>query len=434
MLATKVAFQTFARTAAQSTPLHRGQAAPLVSGLWKNASIAMSTTPAGTATINYSVPSARVVFPDSNSVRSFSTAPKTVGKLDPSVVATITEELKQVDKNEDGRLDANELSTLLQKHNSAFTHEEILEARDMFYAGQAGGGLKFDEFIDIIEKVTTKPQNDHPILNGNFSSEYIYRKSHAYTNEELAIELTHTPPENMRDRLAYNSVKGVRAFFDTITGWNSKAMTKDMVMYRVIFLETIAAVPGFIAAITRHFKSLRNMEKDGGLLHLFLEEANNERMHLLSFIKMKNPGTLFRGSVVVSQFGFGSAFLGAYMMSPKFCHRFVGYVEEEACSTYTKIIDAIETAPEGSELASWQTDLAPKIALGYWELGENGTVLDLMYAIRADEAEHRDVNHATSELALGQINPYNDPEMKVSILLRKYVRDIMSRDDKLIPA
>ena len=159
----------------------------------------------------------------------------------------------------------------------------------------------------------------------------------------------------MRDRMAFNAVKGVRAFFDTITGWNSKSMTKDMVMYRVIFLETIAAVPGFITAITRHFKSLRRMEKDGGLLHLFLEEASNEQMHLLSLIKMKDPGMFFRGSVVVSQFGFGSAFLGTYIMPPKFCHRFVGYVEEEACLTYTKIIDAIE----GSELASWRTELAP---------------------------------------------------------------------------
>ena len=126
----------------------------------------------------YSVPN-ELVFPTSTSVRSCSTATKTLGKLDPSVVSKIKDELKQVDINEDGHLDADELSALFNKHNSAFTDAEILEARGMFYAGQAGGGLKFDEFIDILESVTTKPQNDHPILNGNFSSEYIYRKSHA---------------------------------------------------------------------------------------------------------------------------------------------------------------------------------------------------------------------------------------------------------------
>lgn len=235
----------------------------------------------------------------------------------------------------------------------------------------------------------------------------------------------------MRDHLAYNAVKLVRFGFDAATAWNNASITKENVMNRVIFLETIAAVPGFVAAIVRHFRSLRTMERDGGLLHLFLEEANNERMHLLSFIKMKDPGFFFRAAVVGSQFGFGAAFITLYAISPKFCHRFVGYVEEEACATYTKIIHAIENAPEGDELYGWKTEKAPKIAIGYWELGENGNVLDLMKAVRADEAEHRDVNHTACELKLGQTNPYNDPEMKVSLALRKYVQDVMSREDEL---
>ncbi len=122
-------------------------------------------------------------------------------------------------------------------------------------------------------------------------------------------------------------------------------------------------------------------------------------------------------------------------------HRFVGYIEEEACHTYTKIVDAIEEAPEGSELAAWRTEHAPAIAKAYWKLGETGTVLDLVYAVRADEAEHRDVNHACSNLAelIGgpkATNPFNDPNMKVNELLRKYVNDIMVRNnsgsDKLV--
>jgi hypothetical protein len=234
--------------------------------------------------------------------------------------------------------------------------------------------------------------------------------------------------------MALSAVKIVRGLFDTATGWNNNSITQDKVLNRVIFLETIAAVPGMVAAIVRHFKSLRRMERDGGLMHLFLEEANNERMHLLSFIKLKDPPTAFRAAVIFSQFGFGSAFLLSYMVSPKFCHRFVGYIEEEACTTYTKIVKAIETAPEDSDLAKWRTEHAPQIALGYWKLGDNGTVLDLMYAVRADEAEHRDVNHSCSDLQHDQLNPFNDPEMKVNIMLRKYVKDIMSREDRLSPA
>jgi hypothetical protein len=330
-----------------------------------------------------------------------------------------------------------DLTALLKKHHSTFTDEELLEFSEVFYAGKGGASMSFQDFIETLDGVmaSENSRTHHPILDGNCSAEYIYRKSHAhYTPEELDIELTHKEPKTFMDRMALNSVKVVRGVFDTGTGWTNDNITQEKVLNRAIFLETIAAVPGMVAAIIRHFKSLRTMERDGGLLHLFLEEANNERMHLLSFIKMKDSSTAFRAAVIFSQFGFGTAFLLSYIASPKFCHRFVGYIEEEACTTYTKIVNAIEEAPEGSELAQWKTELAPNIARGYWHLGEDGTVLDLMYAVRADEAEHRDVNHACSELEHGQMNPFNDPDMKVNIMLRKYVRDVMSREDRLTPA
>jgi hypothetical protein len=141
---------------------------------------------------------------------------------------------------------------------------------------------------------------------------------------------------------------------------------------------------------------------------------------------MKDPSTLFRAAVIGGQFGFGLAFLTAYIISPMFCHRFVGYIEEEACSTYTTIIEAIERAPEGSELAQWKYDRAPSIAISYWKLGEEGTVLDLVRAVRADEAEHRDVNHLVCGMKEGQVNPLYDPQAKLDQMLLKYVNDLMS--------
>jgi Alternative oxidase len=178
----------------------------------------------------------------------------------------------------------------------------------------------------------------------------------------------------------------------------------------------------------RHFRSLRNMERDGGMMQMFLDEANNERMHLLTFVRMKNPGKLFRAAVIGGQFGFGSLFGLAYIVSPKFCHRFVGYIEEEAVTTYSKIIQAIETAPDGSELAQWRTERAPKIARSYWKLGVDGTVLDVMYAVRADEAEHRDVNHICSTMKEGSPNPVSNTEQKLNTMLLKYVQDMMEKD------
>lgn len=365
-----------------------------------------------------------------------------------AAVRQIKAELMEVDANFDGRLDSDELKKLLSKHSDVFTDEEIVELGDLYYAAKAGGSVRFHNFIEAIDRVAEKnlsaegvslgdkplhfrEGSQHPLGIGREGVEF-YNLGHPhghYTEEELNVKLTHVEPKDMVDKLAYKAVQAVRFFFDLATGWRNDVskITANNVLYRVIFLETIAAVPGMVAAIVRHFSSLRNMKPDGGYMQLFLEEANNERMHLLTFVKMKDPDTLFRGAVIVSQFGFGAAFTLAYIISPKFCHRFVGYVEEEACSTYTKIIKAIEIAPEGSELGSWRTQAPPKIAVAYWKLGSEGTVLDLMKAVRADEAEHRDVNHLISGIKEGQVNPLYDPESKLDLMLTKYVQAIMTR-------
>jgi ubiquinol oxidase len=51
-------------------------------------------------------------------------------------------------------------------------------------------------------------------------------------------------------------------------------------LMRILFLETIAGVPGFTAAMIRHLRSLRIMRRDGGWIHMLLEEAENERSRL----------------------------------------------------------------------------------------------------------------------------------------------------------
>ena len=41
--------------------------------------------------------------------------------------------------------------------------------------------------------------------------------------------------------------------------------------------------------------------RDHGWIHTLLEEAENERMHLLTFMQLTQPGPIMRGMVLVAQ-------------------------------------------------------------------------------------------------------------------------------------
>jgi Alternative oxidase len=112
-----------------------------------------------------------------------------------------------------------------------------------------------------------------PLDIGSCAGEYIFFKDHGCTQEELQVKQTHIAPSGIRDRLAFNCVKFVRMGFDAATGWNYGNITSNMILTRTIYLETIAAVPGMVAAIVRHFYSLRNFKRDNGMMQMFLDEA-----------------------------------------------------------------------------------------------------------------------------------------------------------------
>jgi hypothetical protein len=204
-----------------------------------------------------------------------------------------------------------------------------------------------------------------------------------WTQEEVdAVKITHRDTQTTSDRLAYNAVQFARKSFDLLSGYNPDKMTKEIVLNRAIFLETVAGCPGMVGGMLRHLSSLRNMRRDHGWIHTLLEEAENERMHLLTFVQMKQPGPIFRAAVIGAQGVFMTAFVAAYAISPPFCHRFVGYLEEEAVHTYTDILRAID----GGQLEDWKSELAPQIAVDYWHMRPGATVRDLMLVVRAGTA------------------------------------------------
>jgi len=252
---------------------------------------------------------------------------------------------------------------------------------------------------------------DHFGKHGNTTGDEEYRMPHPVWSEEdvYKVEVTHEKPEKFVDKLAFKSVQALRGTFDILSLYRFVELDENRWLNRIIMLETIAGVPGMIGAMTRHFHSLRRLTRDNGWIHTLLEEAENERMHLMTALEMKQPGVIFRGTILFAQGVFVNLFFLAYLMSPKFCHRFVGYLEEEAVKTYTHCLESIDSG----KLPLWRNQLAPKIAVNYWKLPEGATMRDVILAIRADEAHHRVVNHTLSSLPLCSPNPFLPGEKKL---------------------
>ena len=55
-----------------------------------------------------------------------------------------------------------------------------------------------------------------------------------------------------------------------------------------------------VGGMIRHLHSLRLMRKDRGWIHTLLDEAENERMHLMTFMAMKKPGALLAMAIHVA--------------------------------------------------------------------------------------------------------------------------------------
>jgi len=229
-----------------------------------------------------------------------------------------------------------------------------------------------------------------------------------YTEEQMrAVAIAHRDAKTWSDKAALAAVKTLRWGLDTATGYkHDKPMTAYQYLLRNVFLESVAGVPGMVAGMLRHLHSMRRMKRDQGWIESLLEESYNERMHLLVFLKMIQPGPFMRFMVLGAQGVMCNALFFAYLLSPRTVHRFVGYLEEEAVITYTRQLQDLDDG----KLPEWEKLQAPQIAVDYWKMPEgNRTMRDLLLYIRADESKHREVNHT-----LGNLDQIEDPNPYVS--------------------
>ena len=217
----------------------------------------------------------------------------------------------------------------------------------------------------------------------------------------------HYQPRDISDRVALGITKTLR--------WCADTFFAERYGHRAVVLETVAAVPGMVGATLTHLKCLRRMEDDKGWIRTLMDEAENERMHLMTFIEVANPTLFERAAIIGAQWVFYLFFFALYLISSKTAHRVVGYFEEEAVLSYTLYLKEID---EGRS----KNVPAPEIAKRYWNLPEGSTLRDVVLVVRADEAHHRDVNHGFANELDGlpvdkariAPSPYHDTGIKLA--------------------
>lgn len=190
-------------------------------------------------------------------------------------------------------------------------------------------------------------------------------------------------PKDFSDRIAYSLTMMFRWFADTFFA--------KRYGHRAVVLETVAGVPGMVAGMWQHLRSLRNMEPDErGWIKTLLEEAENERMHLMIFIEIAKPNWFERLLVLFAQFAFWHFYFVLYVFFPITAHRMVGYFEDQAVISYTHYLEEIDAGRTANIPA-------PEIAREYYNLADNATLRDVVIAVRADEQGHADVNHSMAD-------------------------------------
>ncbi len=161
--------------------------------------------------------------------------------------------------------------------------------------------------------------------------------------------------------------------------------------HRAVVLETIAGVPGMVAGMLIHLRSLRKMQTGyGDQIREMLAEAENERMHLMFFIEIAKPNIFERILVILAQGVFMSFYLFMYIFFPKTSHRMIGYFEDEAVKSYTEYLDLVQNGKV-------MNIRAPQIAIDYYNLKKDARLSDLIISVRADEMHHADVNHSYAD-------------------------------------
>ena len=73
-------------------------------------------------------------------------------------------------------------------------------------------------------------------------------------------------PQDLADTVLQKMVRIAYHAFNFVTGYDHADPPTSAIGYRLIILESVAGVPGMLGGMFRHFRSLRQLERDHGFI------------------------------------------------------------------------------------------------------------------------------------------------------------------------
>jgi hypothetical protein len=117
----------------------------------------------------------------------------------------------------------------------------------------------------------------------------------------------HHKPKGLSDRVAFGFTKLLR--------WTADTFFAERYGHRAAVLETVAAVPGMVGATINHLHCLRRICDDRGWIRTLMDEAENERMHLMTFIEISKPTFFERAVIIGAQWVFYCFFFALWALA-----------------------------------------------------------------------------------------------------------------------
>jgi len=186
----------------------------------------------------------------------------------------------------------------------------------------------------------------------------------------------------MKQRISNMVARSLTVFFKSI----ANLFFQQRYGHRAVVLETIAAVPGMVAAFFCHLETLRNGRfETTPEMNDMLHEAENERMHLMIILQVVKPSMIERMLIVSAQVIFTIGYSFLYLLSRSTSHRMIEFFEQEAVQSYTNYIALVDNG-------TIENVPAPLIGLEYYGLPETSSFRDVLEKIKEDEFNHYQAN------------------------------------------